>query len=192
MSREYPKKFLLKEIIEENLSDDDSLWMSSRGFMPPNPLTYESNLVIPLYNPDGYMVSKQLRDVNDENVDTKYSLTNNVYDLLVKTTPENIRAMRVICEGTLDCLLLRMNCINAFTTLGLKAYRLKKVFEELEERVIIIFDNDTAGNYAAKKYGKYAMRYSVPAHYKDVCDFHLRDKIGFEKWLNRLMDLTLL
>jgi len=187
---EYPKRFCLREIVAENLSDDSSLWLTTRGFAPSEPKIYETSLVIPLYCPEGRFLGNQLRDVNDDNVDTKYTLTNNIYDPLVKTDPQNIKGIQVICEGSLDCMLLRLNGVNASTTLGLKAYRVKKAFEDLTERVIFIFDNDQPGNHFAKKYNNRAMRYSTPTQYKDVCDFFQADREGFTSWLDRLKKLT--
>jgi hypothetical protein len=187
---EYPKRFHLKEIVAENLCEDKNLWLISRGFAPPEPKTYDTCLVIPLYCPEGRFLGNQLRDVNDDNVDTKYTLTNNIYDPKVKTTPDNIKGIQVICEGTLDSLLLRLKGVNAYTTLGLKAYRVKQAFEALEERTLFIFDNDMSGHHFSKKYTQKAMRYSVPQQYKDVCSFFEADKKGFHSWLSKLLTLT--
>jgi hypothetical protein len=187
---EYPKRFCLREIVAENLSDDSNLWLTTRGFAPSKPKTYETSLVIPLYCPEGRFLGNQLRDVNDDNVDTKYTLTNNIYDPLVKTDPQIIKGIQVICEGSLDCMLLRLNGINASTTLGLKAYRVKKAFEDLTERVIFIFDEDESGRSFARRYKNIALNYKVAFPYKDVCELFQADKEGFITWLGKLKKLT--
>jgi len=189
----YPLKYSLYEIGLESFTYNHDIWNASRGFTPSAPLYFKDIfdtdfLVIPLYNKYGDLISYQLRDINDINTDTKYKLTKPVYDSFVKTDSKDIKGRKVICEGTVDCVLLREHGINAWTCLGLKKFKILRLLEELEdERFIYIMDNDSYGKFFSKKYfSTQGISMDTPNYVKDINELFQLDKSIFLKWLHSL------
>jgi hypothetical protein len=197
LKHSYPKKYSLFEVGLESFTYSTDMWESSRGFIPSTPLTYTDefdvdHLVTPLYNKYNELVSYQLRDINDTEVETKYKITKPVYDSFVKTDDKTLPGRRLICEGTIDCILLREHGVNAWTSLGLKKFKIIRLLEELEdEKFIYTLDNDQAGKYFCKKYfSKQAVKMDVPSYVKDINELFNLDKSIFLKWLTSLKRLT--
>jgi hypothetical protein len=190
LKTEYPKRFLTTQVVEEQIVSESSVWKTSRGFSPIEAKIYESCLVIPLYSLEYQFLGYQLRNINDNNVDTKYSVTKTIYDPIVFTTNDKIEGVLVICEGTMDCLLLRLLGINACTLLGLKSHRVKRAFESITDQIIYIFDNDSVGKQFAKIYSSRGLNYIVPTQYKDINEFYLKDRDSFNIWISKLRKLT--
>lgn len=193
----YPKRYSLYDLGSAQFQKDIEMWKESRGFIPSSSLTYIDDfktqfLVVPLYS-EGSLISYQLRDINDTNVETKYKLTKPVYETIVSTDNKTLEGLKVICEGTMDCLILREHGVNAHTCLGLKKFKVTRLLEELEgEQFIYVLDNDPSGNFFSKRYfGKYGVGVKVPLVVKDVNDLFVQDKGLFLRWLNNLKKLTL-
>ncbi len=193
----YPKRHNLYDLGSSNFSKDINMWKESRGFIPSLPLSFIDEfqtqfLVVPLYS-DEKLLSYQLRDINDEETETKYKFTKPVYDSFVKTDKDEIPGRKVICEGTMDCMLLREHGVNAFTCLGLKKFKIIRMLEELEgEQFLYVLDNDSYGKFFAKRYlSKQGLGVNTPPTVKDVNDLFKSDKSLFLSWLNRLKKLTL-
>lgn len=193
----YPKKYSLFDIGLESFAYNHDIWKESRGFVPSAPLFYQDELdanylVTPLYNKYNELISYQLRDINDEDVETKYKITKPVYDSFVKTDDRDLPGRKVICEGTMDCVVLREHGINAWTSLGLKKFKVIRLLEELEdERFIYIVDNDHYGKFFSKKYfSKQGVSLDVPSFVKDVNELFITDKEVFLNWLMRLKKFT--
>lgn len=193
----YPKSFNLYDLGSSSFKKDTNMWKQCRGFTSSSALSYvdEFNcefLVIPLYGENGF-VSYQLRDINDEETETKYKFSRPVYDTLVKTDNKDIPGRRVVCEGSIDCMILREHGINAWTCLGLKKFKIVRMLEELEgEQFLYVLDNDSYGKFFAKKYFSIVgIEMSLPPVMKDINDLFIKDKSNFLRWIQGLKRLTL-
>lgn len=194
----YPKSYSYQDIDIKDLRQSKSHWLDSRGFVPKNPLVFKDlgnsiHLAIPLYDRDNRLISFQLRDINDTNVDTKYKLTKKVYDGYVKTDDLDLQGRLVLCEGTIDSMVLRKHGINAWTCLGLKKFKIERILDELDgDKFIYITDNDSLGNYFAKKvFNNHGLCYKVPPVALDINDLFKNQKSLFIKWCKDLKCLTL-
>jgi len=192
----YPKRYNLYDLRNVDFKKDTAMWKESRGFIPSQTLSYTDEigyefLVIPLYSEDRF-VSYQLRDIHDDVTETKYKLTKPVYDTIVKTDNHDIPGKKVICEGTIDCMILREHGINAWTCLGLKKFKVIRMLEELEgDKFIYVVDNDVSGKYFSKRYlSKQGICYSLPYIVKDVNELFIQDKSLFLRWLCNLKKLS--
>lgn len=193
LKHSYPRKYSLYEIGLESFTYNHEIWKGSRGFVPTAPLYYQDPIGIdyivnPLYNKYNSLISYQLRDINDENTETKYKITRPVYDAFVKTDEEDIPGLKVICEGTMDCTLLRKHGINAWTSLGLKTFKVKRLLEELEdERFLYVLDNDSSGKFFSKKFfSRHGIEMDVPKFVKDVNELFKVNPEYFLKWAHKL------
>lgn len=189
--KHYPKTF----VIEEGQFDPDKVyqsertWKDARGYIPKIPMTWDGNLVQPLFDiyencPLGY----QIRMLNTEVMEEKYQLSKKVYDYLVKTDPENIDGMLIATEGTLDCSLLRSEGFNAVTTLGLKNARLKGAAEELRStgKFIWMHDNDYAGRASRKFFQNDGQIICVYPQFKDLNEMLMKDPSAYNLFITTL------
>jgi hypothetical protein len=191
MDYSYPKKFVFEDSFKEELiSTSNNLWLTTRGFCPLIPLTYQNSLVISLYTESGDFLSYQLRNLSTDDITEKYKLINPVYETYVKTDDKEITGDKVFCEGTIDCVLLRENNINAFTTLGLKKGRLSRLIRELHETFIFIPDNDLAGRTAIRQLKRDAIIIHIPAGSKDINDLYKSNLNQFNLFIEKLKILT--
>lgn len=194
----YPKKYNLYDLNISSFKKDSTMWSEQRGFVPSAPLTYLDDfnsefIVIPLYSQEGDLVSYQLRDIHDEDTETKYKFTKPVYETIVKTDNKDIPGRKVVCEGSVDTVLLREHGINAYCCLGLKKFKILRMLEELEgEKFIFIGDNDHYGKFFSKRYlSNQALIYNAPPIAKDPNDLFIKDKSFFLRWLANLKKLCL-
>jgi len=191
MSFYYPLKFSYEGQFDEKMvKTSKSTWLSSRGFSPKSPTVFNNSLVIPLYSESGDFITHQLRDLSTNDTELKYRLVDYLADLYVKTDDTELEGVKVLCEGTIDCLILREQGINAYTTLGLKKGRLNRLLSELNESFVFIGDNDIYGDVAVKKLQRKATIFQIPRAFKDINDFLKLDLQGFESFVDRLKMLT--
>lgn len=194
----YPKTYSYQDIDLKDLRISKEHWLDTRGFVPKTPYIFKDlgqviHLAIPIYNKFNNLVSFQLRDINDSNVETKYKLTKKVYDGYVKTDDLDLKSLIVLCEGIIDSMVLRKHGINAWTTLGLKKYKVERILEELDgQKFIYITDNDAVGSFFARKvFNSHGLCYKVPPVAHDVNDLFKDHKSLFLKWISDLKRLTL-
>jgi hypothetical protein len=191
MSFYYPLKFSYEGQFDETMvKTSKSTWLSSRGFSPKSPTVFNNCLVISLYSESNDFLTYQLRDLSTNDTELKYKLVDYLADLYVKTDDKEIDGVKVLCEGTIDTLILREQGINAYTTLGLKKGRLNRLLSELNETFVFIGDNDIYGDLAVKKLQRRATIFQIPRAFKDVNDFMKLDLKGFESFIVRLKMLT--
>lgn len=199
LKHQYPKKYNLCDLDISSFKSDTQMWKVSRGFIPSMPLSYvdefeTDHLVVPMYDKDNELLAYQLRDINDTETETKYKITKPIYEAYVKTDNRDISGRMVICEGTMDCVLLREHGINAWTTLGLKKFKILRLIEELEGvRFIYVLDNDQPGKYFAKRYfSKTGIGWEIPTVFKDINELFKIDKTTFFKYLQSLKKIVII
>lgn len=193
----YPLKFNLFSLGTDEFINNPAIWEEWRGFVPRSSLYYQDPfsseyLVIPLYSNER-LVTYQLRDIHDDNVDTKYKFTKPVYDTHVKTDDRMLPGLQVLCEGSIDCMVLREHGINAWTTLGLKQFKIKRLLEEIEgSKFLYVLDNDKHGNYFSDKLFKFhGMEMKLPYGFKDINEMFVKDKGMFLKYIDSMKRIAM-
>ena len=192
-NNQYPLKYyLIQDFDETQIIQSTSFWQTLRGFIPTEPLVSGHYLVQRLYTLDGEFITYQLRDTSTDEVNDKYKIVNKVYDFIVKLDTFDLKGAPVICESTMDCALLRSLGINAFCTLGVKRFNLKKTLEFFnQDYYTTLFHNDRAGMYARKMLQNQCLQHTVPPFYKDLCEYYKRDKKSCLAWLDDVLRLSL-
>ncbi len=191
----YPQQFNFTLIDPLELVISKSKWIELRGFNPKNSLWHPKKdwLVQPLFSEYNEFLGYQARDVFETNQELKYKLSSKIWHYYVKTDKEDIQGYKIICEGTIDCSLLRRVGLNAYTCLGLKKERLfflrKQLLEE-EEKLFFCFDNDAIGKDCANILTSIGLFLRFPVVYKDINEFLLKDKQSFIQWIKQVKELT--
>ena len=190
----YPQAFQYTLVKGDELVISKAKWIETRGFYPFEAL-YETNnqwLVQPLYSDYNQFLGYQIRDLTEEEAETKYKSSATIYHNLVKTDKRDLEGIKIICEGTIDCALLRMYGFNAFTCLGLKQSRLFNLRKELidnETTAFFCFDNDNSGYEAMNIFKRLGLFLRVPFQYKDINEYLLKNKKDFLLWITNIKQL---
>lgn len=188
--KSYQSKYTVVAASIELVSDPER-WKTERGFIPRKPY-YETNsnsLAIPLYNEENQLIAVQFRrlDANINDSD-RYFLNKRIKNILVKTDKLDREGPRILCEGTLDTIVLReVYELNAWCVLGLKKYRLRQLSDYTTPQDLIIFDNDQAG-IEAREYIKSIGLTGVyiPFNFKDICEFYTSSKTECNRFFLQL------
>ena len=188
----YPKTFkYASEFNPDKIEVNPNLWINHRGFTPlENAFAYEKNLLLNLYSEDGDFLSYQIRESYNDDVETKYKLTKPIFNSFVKTDIRELKGIKIILEGSIDCLLLREYGLNAYTTLGTKKWTIRRLLDDLCEPFIYIPDNDLIGKTARNLVKRHRIVYDVPFGYKDVNCLFLKSNSTFHRFINDLKELS--
>ena len=137
-----------RNLLDLQSSERDPFYLATTG-------KYKNRLIIPFKDPEGNIFFFQARALNHTDM-PKY---------LNPASEEGVKSSNIlypfdyedthlcICEGPLDAISLKMHGINATCTVGSSISEVQmQLIREFEGKVILAYDNDTAGHRGIEKF----------------------------------------
>lgn len=171
----------------DEISENPSLWLEKRKFVPKEPKVWFNKLAFPLYDICGEFQQYQIRSNTAHQFDKdRYKLTGKVYEPVHQTDKEVFDSKYLLVEGTADCALLRSYGFNAVTCLGAEKFKTLRAKDFLSGKTFFyFFDNDVWGNKMAELMkDSSGIRLMIPSQYKDFNEFLIKSKNEFENWID--------
>lgn len=184
----------LPEFDTSQIYKDAQLWERKRGFVPKEPLVWNGLLAFPLYDVCGEFQQYQIRSNTEHQFDkTRYQLSGAIYEPVHQTDKDVLDSVYVLVEGSADCALLRSYGINAITCCGAEKFKVLRAKDFLNGKTFFyFFDNDKWGDLMNPHMkNSTGVRLLIPSQYKDFNDFLLKNKQGWDDWINTYSGLLI-
>jgi len=173
-------KLLTEFRAERQIPNNYDLFLAHKG-------RYKNRIIIPIYDADGNIIFFQARSLPSLDLEPKYLNPVTEKSMIIHNESVFDRDKYIIVtEGLIDAFMIGDQ---GTTSLGVEMSDgfLKRLMELTDEGIILVFDNDTAGDTARDKFmkdNKYKERvryFVMPEEYRDCKDINIlkvRHSIG--------------